>query len=843
MKTILPAMILLQFTAPTFADDAGIRFFERRVRPLLVKHCYECHSEEAGESNGELLVDSRDGLLKGGQLGPAIKPGKPDGSLLLEAVSYSNEDLLMPPKKRLSEDEIAVLKKWIKMGAPDPRRANVTKKDESIDFVKARQHWAFRPIETPKLPNVNDSEWPLQTMDRFILARLESEGLKPNEPADPVTLMRRVYYDLTGLPPTPEQQRVFLEAAEKDFDNAYEQLVDQLLRSPAFGERWARHWLDVVHYAETIVKPRNFVNPLIWKYRDYVIGAYNADKPFDQFITEQLAGDLLPANDLAQRREQLVATGMLLTGQRAYGGSAKSPQALEYHADDIDDQLNVIGHAFLGLSIACARCHDHKFDPIPTKDYYAMAGILRSTASYNSRITPPLSADSTGGPTAPASARYVAMPDAAEEIELAGEMHDKVEGTRAQLRRLEQGLAKIEQQAKKETPGQDTELIALRKKVAGVRAKLAKLEAKLPEPVHAEKVSAVADLPNPGPQPLFIKGDSANPGPVVPRGFLQVVPIASDSIKIPNDQSGRLELAQWLTSPDNPLVARVYVNRVWQHLFGVGIVESADNFGIMGQPPSHPKLLDHLAAKFREEGWSTKRLIRQLVLSRTYRLSSNLTLAESESKLTSSSGQPPGVSPWLRATSDAMQRDPSARLRWRMTPRRLEAEAIRDTILMASQQLVAGSPGPSEAARQGFQSVRSVAVSYDIPHRSVYLSILREAVPHQLEVFDFPDPAFIRGTRAATTMPTQALYMMNSRFVTDASRLTARHVIEGAGKNTTSRSDLAIRTILGRPAKPSEIRQIQQHVDTAMASGVEAEVAWSRLCQVLFASTEFRYVW
>ena len=535
-KTTLFSILAIATCSATAADDAaaGIAFFERKVRPILVESCYECHSVESGKSKGDLLVDSRDALLKGGELGPAIIPGNPEDSLLYQAVTYTDDDIEMPPKKQLSEKHIKILRKWIAMGAPDPRKGEiVVTEEEGIDFDEARKHWAFRSIKNPEPPTVSDPAWPLQKVDHFILARLDEAKLQPTSPADPTTLMRRIYYDLTGLPPTPAQQDAFLSAADRDFAQAYASLVDELLDSHHFGERWARHWLDVVHYAETIVKPRNFVNPLIWKYRDYVIEAYNADKPFDRFITEQIAGDLLPADDLAQRREQMVATGMLLTGQRAYGGTGKSSQVLEYHADDIDEQLNVIGHSLLGLSIACARCHDHKFDPIPTRDYYAMAGILRSTASYNAKLAPPRNPQSTGGPTAPVSTRYVAMPDKAEEIQRAGEMHARAEGTRAALRRLEGGLAKAEQQAKKGARGMKTDLDAQRKKVEGVRAKLMKLEANLPEPVDAEKVSAVADVPEPGPQPLFIKGDSANPGEVVPRGFLQIIPAGGEELQIP----------------------------------------------------------------------------------------------------------------------------------------------------------------------------------------------------------------------------------------------------------------------------------------------------------------------
>ena len=586
------------FVATAGADDAGIAFFERKVRPILVESCYECHSLESGKSKGDLLLDSRDALLKGGELGPAIVPGNPEESLAFLAVTYTDDDLEMPPKKQLSEQEIRILRRWIAMGAPDPRRgdpAAVVAEEEAIDFDEARNHWAFRPLAEPSLPEVSDPEWPLQEIDRFILARLDRDGLEATAPADAATLMRRIYFDLTGLPPTLEQQDAFLAAAEADLSDAFESLVDQLLDSHHFGERWARHWLDVVHYGETFGKPRNFVNPLMWKYRDYVIDAYNADKPFDRFLTEQLAGDLLPADTLEQRREQMVATGMLLTGQRAYSGSGKSPETMEYLADDIDEQLNVIGHAVLGLSIACARCHDHKFDPIPTMDYYALAGILRSTAPYNVKIGPP-NPGNHSGPSAPAAARYVAMPDEIAKLEHIGTKHDKVNGMRSALRRLEHSLSKKEKSAAKSNLPENEEIVALRKKVSNIREGLVKLEAELPEPVRAEIVPAVADLPNPVPQPLFIKGDSANHGQVVPRGFLQILPVSSEDLQIPDDQSGRVQLAKWLTSKENPLVARVYVNRVWQHLFGAGLVESADNFGLTGQSPSHEQLLDYLAS-------------------------------------------------------------------------------------------------------------------------------------------------------------------------------------------------------------------------------------------------------
>ncbi|TWU58867.1 Planctomycete cytochrome C [Rubripirellula tenax] len=810
--SIIALATLVALTPKARGDDAGIRFFERKVRPILVKHCYECHSHETGESNGDLLVDSRDGLLNGGELGPAIKPGDAEGSLLFDAVTYQNEDLLMPPDKRLSDTEIAAMRKWIEMGAPDPRRGKVKEDDAPIDFEKAREHWAFRPIANQEPPQVFDAQWPQSPIDNFILARLEKEKMKPVELADSATIMRRVYYDLTGLPPTPEQQDQFLLAAKRDSPKAYEQLVEDLLKSPRFGERWGRHWLDVVHYAETFSKPRNFVNPLIWKYRDYVIDAYNNDKPFDQFLTEQIAGDLLPAEKLSQRREQMVATGMLLTGQRAYTGNGNSAESQEYHADDIDDQLNVIGHAFLGLSIACARCHDHKFDPIPTRDYYALAGTLRSTSSYNSHVVPPFHEENQGGPSAGVSARYVAMPNEAKKLEQISTSFTKAEGMRSTIRRLTVRLEKLK--ANNSSPD---EIKATDKKLAGLKVTLEKLESKLAEPITAEMVAAVADHPKPVEQPVFIKGDSANPGPVVPRGFLQIIPVSTDTIPIPEDQSGRLQLARWLTSSDNPLVARVYVNRIWQHLFGIGLVESADNFGLMSQPPSHPALLNYLARQFRDGGMSTKSLIRTLVLSRTYRLSSS-------------------------PVESAMKRDPDAKLRWRMTPRRLEAEAIRDTVMLASQQLVSGSPGPSEAARLGFHQVGRATVSYDIPHRSVYLSILREAVPQQLELFDFPDPSFVRGRRSTANMPTQALYMMNSEFIAKASRLAAKHMIK-VDHPESARIDLAVRTILSRPAREDENRQLARYLDDAIRAGVGTEEAWSQLCQILFASTEFRYVW
>jgi hypothetical protein len=478
------------------SDPRGIEFFETKIRPVLIESCYECHSAKASKVKGGLYLDTREGLLAGGDSGEAIVPGKPEESLLIQALRHS-PDLQMPPKKKLPESVIADFVRWVAMGAPDPRSATNTAITK-ITLETARQWWSYKPLSKPEAPKVQNPQWPRNEVDRFVLAGLEKQGLRPVADADRATLVRRVYFDLIGLPPPLEE----LQAALSDSSPAwFEKVVDRLLASPHFGERWGRYWLDAARYAESNGNADNTPVPNAWRYRNWVITAINQDKPYDRFVTEQVAGDLLPADSPAERDALLTATGFL-----ALTSKPRAQNNPDYRMDLIADQIDVTSRAVLGLSVMCARCHDHKFDPIPTKEYYSLAGIFESSTML-------AGAGGKGNKGQPASKGF----------------HNLSDGGQAM------GVAE----------GQPTN------------------------------------------SSICIRGDSTNRGETVPRGFLTVATLSTPP-EIDRSRSGRLELARWLTSPDNPLTARVAVNRIWLHLFGRGIVPSIDNFGALGKDPAIP---------------------------------------------------------------------------------------------------------------------------------------------------------------------------------------------------------------------------------------------------------------
>ncbi len=519
--------------AATELSPEGIEFFEKRIRPLLVKHCYECHSADAKEVEGELLVDSRVGMRKGGYTGPAVVPGDLQQSLLIAAVRYTNEDLQMPPDEKLSAAEIADLETWVKMGAPDPRKQATAIAKKQLDLEQAQNFWSIQPVKSPPLPEVQNKTWPLNELDHFILAELERRGLPPVAMADKRTLIRRATFDLTGLPPTPDEIEEFLA---DESPGAFAAVVERLLASQQYGERWGRHWMDLVRYADTAGENSDYPIPEAYLYRNYIINSLNADKPYDQFIREQIAGDLIPAANDDQRNERTIATGYIAISRR-FGSIVKPyPQHLT-----IEDTIENLGRTVLGLTINCSRCHDHKFDPISQDDYYGIYGIFEST-------------------------KYP-FPG----IEL-----DKKPRDFAPL-------------------------------VSGGKPN--------------GKVAYAVSEDKPADTRLQQRGEPTKLGDVVPRKFLDVLGghmLSAGEAK----NSGRLQLAQWLTDPQNPLTARVMVNRIWQYHFGSGLVKTPSDFGTRGQPPTHPELLDYLASRFMQEGWSIKQMHRLMMLSRTYQLSS-----------------------------------------------------------------------------------------------------------------------------------------------------------------------------------------------------------------------------
>ncbi len=758
--------------------DAAVEFFEKKVRPVLVGNCYTCHSADTN-SKGGLRVDDRNGLIQGGTSGPAVVPGKPDESLLLQAVRHDEGIPKMPPKKRLSAEQVADLTTWIKDGAAWPAVSGAAVLDLGKPNVKyeglRKTHWAWQPLGRTPVPRVRDEPWPSNDIDRFILSRLEREGLSPVRDADKLALIRRVTFDLTGLPPTLDEIDAFVADSSPE---AFDRVVDRLLASPAYGLQWGRHWLDVARYGDSTGSSRNLPMPHAWRYRDYVVDAFDRDKPYDQFIREQIAGDLLPAGSEAEQAEHLVATGFLALGVKDVNQRFK----VRFIMDNVDEQIDTVSRAVLALTASCARCHDHKFDPIPTADYYAMAGIFRSTDLcaglrnkmggggldyYDTRMLIKL------GPDTP--------PDAATS--------EKIEKARKAA-----AEAKAEFQKLVDNPAGDVTGPDGRPRRAIARQKMNRLENQLlaltdPAANGGKVVLGVRDAREVSDTEIRIRGEAEKLGPVVPRGFLGVLNVPGAHAVDPR-QSGRLELARWLTSAENPLTPRVMVNRVWRHLFGQGLVTTVDNFGVMGDRPSHPELLDYLAAEFIRDGWSVKAIVRRVVLSRTYRLGSEA----SEKNLTV---------------------DPTNRLVWRHAPRRLVAEEIRDASLAATGELDPHRPEKSlarglrvvEMPNNGPLARRILAEAAASKHRSLYLPLLRGITPRSLEVFDFAEQGMVTGSRDTTTVATQALYLLNDPFVRRRALNLAERLLRRTDLDDEARVDLAYRLTLGREATAAEVRR------------------------------------
>ncbi|MBT7257176.1 MAG: DUF1549 domain-containing protein, partial [Planctomycetaceae bacterium] len=784
-STAFACLCLLAAGGVVFAAEPtaeSLAFFEKKIRPVLVEHCYKCHSASSEKVKGGLLLDTREGIRKGGESGYAVVPADLKESLLISALKH--DDFEMPPKRMLPAAVVADFEKWIRDGAVDPRRAtHVVAKPDSIDIEAGRKHWAYQPLRVPAIPEVKDAAWPANDIDRFILARLESAGLQPGADAKKITLVRRLYFDLIGLPPTPKEIARFVDDKSP---KAYENLVDRLLKSPRFGERWGRHWLDVVRYAESMSLRSRFLKHA-WRYRDYVIEAFNDDLPYDQFLTQQLAGDLLEASSVDAQRQNLIATTFLVMGDALLENQNKS----QLDMDVVDEQLDVIGKGLLAQTITCARCHDHKFDPIPTSDYYAMAGILKnvqglkhSSVSTTMEIPLPfteevkreseinnlavsrlqseintLKSKVTGNGLSPVQAKdlpgiIVDNPEAKAigrwsksdgvpnhvgseylysnnsgskviypvtfakggkyEVRISGAQHanrapkalvtvlhnDGNQSFRIDQRKAPgtfnkdrsdgyfQSLGFFEfpsgqwdaveistkggggfvvadavqflpvdndgkvtipqssQQGKELSPAEQKELKA---RMAKLTTDLSALQKRKTAP---EMVNSAVEKKKPTDMKIHIRGNIYQLGAIAPRGVLQVANYGPVP-KMPTNASGRLELADWVTDPANPLTARVMANRVWQWLIGEGLVRTVDNFGTRGESPSHPELLDHLAVQFVQQGWSVKKLIRTIVLSRTYRLS---------------------------AATGEQQEDPENRLLTHMNRRRLDAESLRDTM-------------------------------------------------------------------------------------------------------------------------------------------------------------------
>lgn len=756
---------------PLFAGEVTPEqrdFFEKKIRPALVENCFKCHASDSEKIGGKLLLDSPEALLKGGESGPPIIAGNPGESLLIESLSHKS-DLAMPPKKPLPEPVIADFVKWIAMGAPDPREpGTLLSEDYAKRDYEEGSLWALQPPGTPSLPDADRSEWPRTAIDHFTFATMQSKGLSPALDAPPEVLLRRLHFDLTGLPPTPADLDLFLASYLIDPDKAISTLVDELLDSPHFGEHWGRHWLDVARYAESNGNDglsRNPTFPHAWRYRDYVIESFNNDTPYDQFLTEQIAGDLLPHSTPEERDRNLIATGFLALG-------AKPAKAMNdnFAMDVVADQIEVIGNGILGISIACARCHDHKFDPISAKDYYAMAGFFTSSNTMWGLA-------GNEGLTAPPTDLHV-----------------------------------LESAPKSFPPVDFVETVVLLQSNTGKPKPIPPP----PWPKGTPLAMGVKEGKAPGDCRLNIKGESKKLGAPVPRGFPEAIPGPSH-LSIPADKSGRAELAQWITHPDNPLTARVIANRIWQHLFGGGIVATPNDFGVYGERPTHPELLDYLAIDLVENHWSMKELIRKIVLSRTYQLSST---PGTEAGAVDTENQ------WLSYHSR----------------RRLAAESLRDSILKVSGQL---DPLPGEGSLIRHRDILvNLGGNLHEPsnHRSIYLCYLRGSMPSEIAAFDLPGFLKSEGRRTVSTIPGQALFLYNHDLVIEQSSILAERLLGEENVTDENRAEHLYKEVLLRAPDPEELYRALEFVQLSSDDLHSKESAWAALAQALFMTNEFRYI-
>jgi len=784
------------------ADD-----FTARVAPVLERRCGHCHGAQRQE--GGLRLDSFAGLVAGGDSGPAIVPGSLAESLLARAVLRRDETLLMPPGEALPADELALVTAWIEAGAPHPGGSLEPPPPlPPFDPVAQRAHWSFTPVVRPPVPVVAGAADPI---DAFVRQALAAVGVEPTRPADRATLLRRVTFDLTGLPPSADEVAAFLA---DDSPDAFARVVDRLLDSPQYGEHWARHWLDVVRYADSNGLDENVAHGTAWRYRDWVIASLNEDLPYDRFLRRQVAGDLLatPDTPAAERNALFVATGFLVLGPKVL---AEGDQA-KLAADVVDEQVDTLSRAFLGLSFGCARCHNHKFDPVSQADYAALAGIFTSTRSMESLAR-----------IARWQENVVATPEAlAAHAEATATVEARKGAVAAELASARGAVA---------AAGTDPATVA---------------EESLPEEVHqrltalrdavAEAERAVVPLDTamgvvegtPADARIAIRGDHLVPGRRVPRGVPVVLEI-DGPLAIPPAASGRRELADWLTDPRHPLTARVIVNRVWRWHFGRGIVATTDNFGRLGDRPVNQPLLDWLAAELVDSGWSLKALHRRILLSAAWQRSS--TAADSPT------------------AARALEVDPDNHLAWRATVRRLEAESIRDSLLAVGGTLDRSMGGSLlHVANRAFlfDHTSIDGTRYDAPRRSIYMPVIRNHIQDCLWLFDCTDGAVPCGDRGTSTVPSQALWLLNGDLVLDVAERVATSVLAATPGDGAPRPLLLFRRVLGRSPTAAEERLVAEAVARITARLAEAgtppagreAAAWTAVAQGLLAGDELLFV-
>ena len=757
------ASSLLSAEPPT---EEGIHYFENHVRPILATHCYECHSSESSKLKGALYLDSKAGILSGGDSGALLTPGKPDESLLIKVVRYQVEDLEMPPKKKLPATAVTHLATWIAMGSPIPEDGSkVAAKGSSFDFEKfRREHWAFRPLHKPE-PPVPPSKKELRSpIDAFVLARIEGSGVIPVARADRRTLIRRAYFTLTGLPPSPEEVEVFLEDATPD---AFARVIDRLLDSPHYGERWGRHWLDVARYSDGMGASQDSKPlPNAWRYRDWVVNAFNSDLPYDQFVKHQIAGDLLGEG-------HALATGFFAVGPTYTSDGGDPESKAQAEAETLADRVDTFSRAFLALTAACARCHDHKFDPITAADYYAIAGIFRNSK--------------------------------ARDIPVASEAERNVfttiqSGIKAQEKVIQEFIEQKSRELKVSRKEVESKISGSSlQELKDLRTQLDKIRAALPpKPASAHGLGESGS----GDMHIAIRGDLRKKGPVAPRKFLEIV--AGPERPHFTDGSGRRQLAEAVADPRNPLTARVMVNRIWLQHFGRALVRSPSNFGVIGQKPTHPALLDWLAATFIENGWSMKKLHREIMLSSTWQQSTTY-------------------------AAESFAQDGDNRLLWRMNPRRLDIEAWRDSLLLVSGDLDPKAGGvPDDHVLESKRRTMYGKISRNFD-RSISEEFLR--------IFDFPAPRSSSAARIESTVPQQYLFILNSPFMIARSKSLAQRLEQSAPDDAT-RLDLAYSILFQRRPESTEREAGLSYLSQAE----DKKKAWAQYAQVLLGTHEFMQV-
>lgn len=804
-----------------------IKFFETEIKPILVEHCFKCHGAK-GTPKGGLSLTSRSGLLKGGDTGPSISLEAPSESILLEAVNYESYE--MPPSGKLPQATIAALAKWVEMGlpwTPGDEVAHVEPEEHGPPPVndETKKFWSFQPVARPNVPAVGNREWVRNPIDAFVLHGLEEAKLHPAPPATKTALLRRAYYDLIGLPPSPDEVQAFLGDNSPD---AFERVVDQLLKSPHYGERWGRHWLDLVRYAETNSYERDGEKPFVWRYRDYVIRSLNDDKPYDQFVKEQIAGDELP---------QVTSDSIIATGYYRLGIWQDEPVDAEQELfEDLDDLVRTTGEVYLGMTVGCARCHDHKLDPIPQTDYYGMLAFFRNVKRFGDRSHESVLA---------ASVRTLGTEDSIEKFERLIREHKEA------TKDNQKELGKLDRRIKADLVGvENDEWKAEQARIDIAKTRIGKILTQEDfdryvaltaerdrlrnfRPPGNEQALCVSEHGTTAPPThVLIRGNAHVEGDIVEPHFPTVLSPPTPKIVPPGDginsTGRRLALANWLTGSENPLTARVMVNRIWHYHFGRGIVRSTSDFGFQGVAPTHPELLDWLASDFVDSGWRIKRLHKLIMLSNTYQMSS----------------QP---------NEQALAKDPINNLMWRFDMRRLSSEEIRDSILAVNgslnrdkmfgpsiyvpipEEVLAGQSRPGAGWGQSSPEDRA--------RRSIYIHVKRSLVVPMMANFDGADTDASCPIRFVTTQPTQALGMLNSDFINEQAEVFAKYLVANAGSTLQEQVAIGLRRVSQREPTTEEIeRGVQLIKSLQQKYKLSPEVALKQFCVMALNLSEFMYI-